>query len=199
MKEIPYPASVIQIPPPGHQAWSRPLRSAEFPQLPRYLWACPTPDRASRRSFPFRVIPPLPTQSAGRNQASPGHAVLCPTMPPASTTDPPWCTLGTPSPFMGGVGSPGVRADRFAWLRQPRLRPSHLPPVLQIPPRGGHPTLAMARTQLDQQDLHLQENSTAGHTHEKQGIAICASLLNVSGRAYDVVDLTTSRLGISRE
>ena len=25
-----------------------------------------------------------------RDQASPGHAALCPTMPPAHTTDPPW-------------------------------------------------------------------------------------------------------------
>ncbi len=90
--------------------------------------------------------PYLPEQdrtllATGHAQVSPGHAALCPTMPPAPTTDPPWSSLDAPSSSTSSVGPPGVRADRFAWLRQPRLQPGGLPQVLQIPPRDGHPTL----------------------------------------------------------
>jgi len=106
-------------------------------------------------------------------QASPGHAALCPTMLPVPTTDPPWSSLDAPSSSTSRVGPPGVRVDRFAWLRQPRLRPGGLPQVLQIPPRDGHlPFSATVRIQLDRRVFHLRENSTAGHTSTSSASAI---------------------------
>jgi hypothetical protein len=54
---------------------------------------------------------------------------------------PPWCRWVTPSSLGCEVGSPGVCADRIARPCRPWLRPGRLPRVLQIPPRGGHPTL----------------------------------------------------------
>ena len=89
---------------------------------------------------PYRPEQDRTLLATGHAQASPGHAVLCPTMPPALTTDPPWSSLGAPSSSVGRVGSPGVCADRIAWLPQPRLRPGRLPRVLRISPHGEHPT-----------------------------------------------------------
>jgi len=73
--------------------------------FPGVLATIGPPDSWSRvgLAFRFRVIPPLPTwtgpnpASVGRDQVSPGHVALCPTMPPAHTTEPPWSSPGTPS------------------------------------------------------------------------------------------------------
>ena len=90
---------------------------------------------------PYRPEQDRTLLATGHAQASPGHAVLCPTMPPALTTDPPWSPPGTPSSSARRVGAPGVCADRIAQPLRLRLRPGRLPQVLRIPPRDGHPTL----------------------------------------------------------
>jgi len=145
--EIPYPAAVFEPRPSGHRAWSGPLRSSLVSQSiittsgpVRLLTALRVGFPLPRSTAPTHLTGPNPT-SVRRDQASPGHAALCPTMPPANTTDPPWCPLDIPSSLRRGVGSPGVCADRFAERVPLRLRPGRLPQVLRIPPRDGHPTL----------------------------------------------------------
>jgi hypothetical protein len=98
------PSSGLSIPSPS-SAEPVPLARPWFPRASWLLWDRPTPDHASDWLFRFRVIPPLLTwtgpnpASVRRDQASPGHAALCPAMPPAHTTDPLWCFPGTLPPI----------------------------------------------------------------------------------------------------
>src|SRR5438034_10186534 len=106
-----------------------------------------------------------------RDQASPGHAALCPPMPPAHTTDSPLVSLGYP--FLLGMRSRVPRGLRRP--DRPALSALAAGLVVCLGSFRFHlavdtlPFSATVRTQLDRQVFHLLERSTAGQTSQNYG------------------------------
>jgi len=106
-----------------------------------------------------------------RDQVSPGHAALCPTMPPAPTTDPSPVISGYPflqysqsrvSREFAPTGSPGFGSLGCGLVICLRSFRFHL--TMDTLPS------AMAHTQTGQQDFHLQESDTAGRTSTRMSL-----------------------------
>ena len=103
-----------------------------------------------------------------RDQVSPGHGALYPTMPPAHTTDPLWWFPDT-LPLISAESG----LQRFAPTGSPGFSSLGCGLVVCLRPFGFRlatdtlPFLATARTRMGGQVFHLLENNTAGHTSSR--------------------------------